>query len=131
MDMDASEPINVEALRLPEPGIERRPNRERNHIPKHRQGEKFIRGPIPMAWLTSASSLPGKTLAVGLAVWYLAGLKKTNRVRVTGSTLKLFGVERKAGYRGLAALEAVGLIRVERRAGACPMAILQDSQPSR
>ena len=37
----------------------------------------FIKGPIPLAWMMAAAMLPGKSLHVGLVLWYLAGLKKT------------------------------------------------------
>ena len=40
----------------------------------------FIKGPIPLAWMMAAATPPGKCLHVGLALWYLAGLKKTNTV---------------------------------------------------
>ena len=51
----------------------------------------FIRGPIPLAWLNVAARLPGKTLNVGLAIWWLAGMSKpppsNSRVRLWISLL--------------------------------------------
>jgi hypothetical protein len=40
----------------------------------------FIKGPIPLAWMKAVAMLPGKCLHVGLALWYLVGLKKTKTV---------------------------------------------------
>ena len=51
--------------------VSRRPPRQIGH---------FVMGPIPLAWLGPATRLPGKALAVGLAIWYLRGLKKLERV---------------------------------------------------
>jgi hypothetical protein len=49
----------------------RRPVQPR--IPRHRPGEKFLRGPIPWKWLIRAGRLPGKALQVGLLLWQAAG----------------------------------------------------------
>ena len=43
--------------------------------------------PIPMAWLNVAAMLPGKTLNVGLAIWWLAGMSKTAAFKITGKAL--------------------------------------------
>ena len=37
--------------------------------PRHKPGEKFFKGPIPLNWLTQATTLPGKTIAVAIAVF--------------------------------------------------------------
>jgi hypothetical protein len=65
----------------------------------------------------SAARLPGKALAVGLAIWFHAGLEKRREVQLAGSTMVAMGINRAAGYRGLAALEKAGLITVERHRG--------------
>ena len=38
-------------------------------LPRHRQGEKFLKGPIPWDWLTKAAQLPGHALHVALVLW--------------------------------------------------------------
>src|SRR5262249_13109563 len=53
---------------------------QRSKLPRHKQGEHFLRGPIPLKWLTMASSLPGKALHVALAIWYGSGLRKSAMV---------------------------------------------------
>ncbi len=87
----------------------------------------FIKGPIPLAWITAAATLPGKSLHVGLALWYLAGLKKTKTFALGNRVLKKFGVDRKAKGRCLKLMERAGLISVVRRAGCNPTVTLLDA----
>ena len=82
---------------------------------------KFLRGPVPVAWLRRAAELPGKALAVGLALWFLRGCRKRWTVQLTRRTLQHFAVNRKPGYLGLDNLEAAGLVRVQRQVGKCPV----------
>ncbi len=82
-----------------------------------------------MAWLAVAAKLSGKALAVGVTIWFLMGLKKTNRVSLTHSHLEKLGVGRKAAYRALAALEGAKLISVERHTGRSPIITLLDARP--
>src|SRR5689334_1752081 len=54
---------------------------------------EFLKGPIPLPWLTAASMLSGKApLAVGLAVWFESGRRKSREVRLTTAILRRFGV---------------------------------------
>ena len=80
----------------------------------------FVKGPLPLEWISAASALPGKALHVALALWYLSGLRRSKTVVLTQKKLNLFGVSRQAGYRALMALEKRGLVSVIRRAGCCP-----------
>jgi hypothetical protein len=82
---------------------------------------KFLRGPVPLAWLHRAADLPGKALAVGLALWFLRGVQKRRTVRLTRRTLRRLGVGRKPGYLGLKNLEGAGLVRVRRQKGKSPV----------
>lgn len=85
------------------------------------RGERFIKGPIPWPWVRQAAALPGKTLAVAMAIWHIAGMAKSRKdIRVTEKLGAQLGVDRKARYRALERLEAAGLIVVHRRPGACP-----------
>ena len=79
----------------------------------------FIKGPIPLAWITAAAMLPGKSLQVGLALWYLAGLKKTKTVPL-GNLLPKFGVDRKSKGRCLKLMERAGLTPFSAVLGAIP-----------
>jgi len=74
---------------------------------------EFLRGPIPLPWLTAAAKLSGKgPLAVALALWFEAGRRNSTEVRLTTAILNRFNVNRKAKYRALASLEKAGLVRV-------------------
>jgi len=74
-----------------------------------------------MSWLIRAISLPGKSLAVGLVVWYLAGVSKKSAVNLSRVQLKKFGVQRMAGKRGLKNLEAAGLVKIGRDGHKSPL----------
>ncbi len=80
----------------------------------------FLKGPIPMAWLNAAAKFPGKTLNVGIAIWWLAGMAKTKTFKLTGKALKQLEVSRDAASDALKRLEARGLIRVQRSPGQRP-----------
>ena len=80
----------------------------------------FLKGPIPMAWLNAAAKLPGKTLNVGIAIWWLAGMSKTTAFKLTRKALDQLGVSRDATSDGLKRLEDNGLILVKRSPGQRP-----------
>src|SRR5262249_49194854 len=83
---------------------------------------KFLKGPVPTAWLAQAHALPGKALAVGLCAWFLAGLKlRKEGLRLTTKALERFGVtDRAAKGRAVAALGGAGLLRGSRATGRTP-----------
>lgn len=80
--------------------------------------EKFIKGPVPLEWISRANALPGKAGAVGMALWFLVGVQGSRTVRLTGEVEKIAGCGRKAVYQALDALAAAGLIGCNRKAGA-------------
>lgn len=84
----------------------------------------FLRGPIPLAWLGSAASLPGKTLHVGIALWWLHGVAKGRPFKLTQKALQTMNVERDAASAALVRLELAGLICVVRKPGQRPTASL-------
>ena len=89
--------------------------RKRGKAPRHRSGERFLRGPIPMAWLTAASKASGhgSGFKVAIALWYLSGLNhQAKTVKLKGTVLRDLGVERHAAYRGLDALERLSRLPV-------------------
>jgi hypothetical protein len=77
----------------------------------------FLKGPIPIAWLNAAAKLPGKTLNVGIAIWWLAGMSKTPAFKLTRKALNQLGVSRDAASDALKRLEGNGLILVKRLPG--------------
>jgi len=88
------------------------------------KADAFIKGPLPLSWMTKAAQLPGKTLQVALALWYLSGLQKTQTVRLASKTLEKFGVSRDAKYQALERLALLGLIQVRKSQGKAPMVTL-------
>ena len=74
----------------------------KKRAPRHKTGEKFLKGPIPMSWLVRAGKLPGKAIHVGLSLWFYAGMRKSGQVNLPMRWLKMaFKMERHAVYRGL------------------------------
>lgn len=90
------------------------PDRPRKRPPRHRPGEKFLKGPVPWRWIECAARLPGNALVVGLAAWREAGCRKCATVPLNLSRLV---VPRKTAQRGLAELVRAGLVSVDRRKG--------------
>jgi len=92
--------------------------------PRHRPREKFLKGPIPRPWLVRAARLPGKSLHVAVGLWFWAGIRRTDTVKLSTAFMETLGVGRHSVYRALRVLEAVGLITVERHAGRLPVVTL-------
>ena len=85
---------------------------------------KFIAGPVPVSWVCQAARLGVKTLLVGLALWHIRGLRKTNTFIVSNLVLEAWGIQPDAKGRALRKLERAGLIRVERRGKRSPRVTL-------
>ena len=88
-----------------------------NQFIEQKNRAPFLKGPIPLNWLSAAAALPGKTLNVALAVRWVADMSKGGEVHVTKAALKYFGVSEDAYRDALGRLEAAGLIAVSRKAG--------------
>lgn len=82
--------------------------------------ERFIQGPIPYDWVKRANQLPGKAGSVGLSLWFLKGVKKSDTFILNQEFDALTGCGRKAIYHALEKLEHAGLIRVVSREGGRP-----------
>ena len=80
----------------------------------------FLKGPIPMDWLSAAGKLPGKAFNLGIAIWWLAGMSKTTAFKLTRKALNQLGVSRDATSDALKRLEEHGLILVKRSPGQRP-----------
>ena len=89
--------------------------------------------PCPLPWLRRAATLRGKALAVGIALWFKAGVTKRAEVKATGTLWEKLGIHRKSAYRGLSALETAGLITIVRHAGRAPLVTILEvtSAPDR
>jgi len=84
----------------------------------------FIKGPLPLGWMQAAARMPGRTLQVALVLWYLAGLKKSDTVRLSSEQMDAVGVSREAKYEALQRLSAAGLVSVDQRPGRAPVVTL-------
>jgi hypothetical protein len=76
---------------------------------------KYLAGPIDVAWLSAARRLGVTPLWVGLHLWFLKGLKKSNTFLVTNLMLEEWGVLPDAKTRALRKLASAGLIALESR----------------
>lgn len=108
--------------------LKRFAKRPHNSSPNIKQNRKswFLKGPIPLLWLQVAAKLPGKSLNVGIALWFLSGLTKKRTVALKSSHLIKFGVCRGAKQRCLASLEKAGLVLVKRKRGKSPEVTIID-----
>ena len=62
------------------------------------------------------------------AIWFWSGIKRSREVALSMTWLRAnFGVDRFSGYRGLAALERVGLVSVVRHPGRKPLVTLLEA----
>jgi predicted RNA-binding protein YlxR (DUF448 family) len=78
---------------------------------------RFLRGPIPWAWLEQAGALPGRALFVGLVLWQMRGAFKRSTFRYCLNKSHHDGVPRRTAVRAIQALERAKLIRVVRKPG--------------
>jgi len=83
--------------------------------------KKYIKGPISLAWITKASQVSSRALAVGVLVWYWYGLTGSLTVKVTTKRLKEFGISRSTCFRALKDLEDAHLVLVDRSYGRAPL----------
>jgi hypothetical protein len=111
------EPFDVEALRGSEIDLKTLGRRPQRKPPRHRQGEKFLKGPIPWLWLATAFPLPGKALHLALVLWREAGCRRSRTVRLCLSGKLPPGLSRQSARRGLRRLAAAGLVTVRQRPG--------------
>src|SRR5262245_12397690 len=113
----AAEAFDVDRLRLDPASIPTPSARSVRSVPRHQPGERFLRGPVPWAWLEAAARQPGKGLHVGVVLWQLVGMKRSACVTLNLSRLSTIGVSRYAASRGLKALRAACLVKFEERTG--------------
>jgi DNA-binding transcriptional ArsR family regulator len=94
------------------------PRRDRQPSPTR---GKFIAGPVDVSWVCRASRLGVKALLVGLALWHLRGLRRSN---ISNLMLQKWGIQPDAKTRALRALEKAGLITLERQGKRSPRVTL-------
>jgi hypothetical protein len=67
-------------------------------------------------------------LHVGIAIWALVSANSARPTVLTNVEALEFGLDRNAKYRGLAWLEAAGLITVQRKLGRPPIIMILDPE---
>jgi hypothetical protein len=107
--------MDLEKFRLPSSMTRPIPSPKRP--PRHRQGEQFLKGPIPWSWLERAGGLPGKALQVAMRLWQEAGFTKRRTVRFRLTAMRCMKIGPQAARRGLRNLEQAGLVSVHRKPG--------------
>jgi hypothetical protein len=111
------DPFDVQALQLPgaDPSALHAPPSRKP--PRHRLGEKFLKGPIPWAWLERAFQLSSKALHVALLLWREAGCLRSRTIRLCLGGQLPAGLNRQSARRGLRRLASAGLVTVRQRPG--------------
>ena len=88
---------------------------------------EFLRGPIPLPWLTAAAKLSGKApLVTALALWFEVGRRNSREITLTAAIMVRFAPDRKSKYRGLQSLEKAGLVHVNRELRRNPVVTILD-----
>jgi hypothetical protein len=90
--------------------------------------ELFLKGPIPMTWLSQAAKLPGKVMNLSIAIWWLHGMKKAPAFKLTSKSFRLLNISRDAVSDGLKRLEGLGLITIIKRSGKTPLITIIESK---
>jgi hypothetical protein len=98
------------------PTVKLRFTRGRDYTPQ-KTSSPFIKGPVPLDWLSKAAQLPGKAVQVALALFWLFGMSPTVQFKMTRRAMELFCLSTDAYLDGLNRLEKIGLIKVLRRPG--------------
>jgi hypothetical protein len=107
-----ADPFDVKSLQLPQADMAVLQGRTPVRPPRHRRGEKFIKGPIPWAWMECAFGLRSKALQVALLLWFEVGCRSSRTVRICLSGRLPKGLNRQSARRGLRALAEAGLITI-------------------
>jgi hypothetical protein len=92
------------------------------------EDERVLKGTVPLAWLETAAKLPGRSLHVGLLLWYEAGVSRSGAVHLSNILCLRFGIDRNAKYRALRSLEGARLVSVQRKLGRSPLVIIRDGR---
>jgi hypothetical protein len=75
-------------------------------------------------WLLQARRRGVTALLVGLALWHIKGLRKTDTFIVSNVMLQEWDIQPDAKRRALRALERAGLVKIERRGKRSPRVTL-------
>jgi DNA-binding MarR family transcriptional regulator len=82
-----------------------------------RRKERFLKGPIPLKDISVAACLPGKCLALFLAIHHQIALTGKPIATLPSTLLRELGITRSTKARCLTALKQTGLVSVARSKG--------------
>ena len=83
---------------------------------------------LPVRYLTQAAAIPGKALAVALAIWLTACALRSPSVLFGRWQRERLSISPDATLDALTRLAAAGLIRTERRRGRYPRVEILDAE---
>lgn len=116
--------------KIPVKRLQFRPTREGSILVKEVKPGPFLKGPIPMDWLSAVAHLPGKSINLALAVRWLVDMNGGKPAKLTKKALSSLNVSEDACSDGLRRLEAARLIAVTRQPGQRPIVgVLQPALP--
>jgi hypothetical protein len=78
---------------------------------------RFLKGPVSLSILQRASLLPGKALAMYLAIQHRCDVQRSLTTTLPTDYLASWGIGKDAKKRALDVLEGDGLVSVERQTG--------------
>lgn len=99
-------------------------------LPKHQPGERFIRGPIPLAWFKAAAKCGERAEAISVLLWYAAGYQRRNPVKLTPTILKELNVHPKTARRVLVKMAELRLVDVVFHRGRSPLVTITTPGPA-
>jgi hypothetical protein len=94
-----------------------------------RQPGRFLKGPFPWAQFVIAAKLPGRALALWLAIHHQAALAKRDTVVLSPLMLAELRISRGVKFIALHSLAQAGLIALEQRRGRVTRVRLLPVQP--
>jgi len=98
--------------------------------PRHRQPDRFLKGPVPWPWLLRAMRLPGKALAVGLMLWLQRGMSGRRTVLFCLARAAADGIPTTTARRAIRELEWAGLVSIKRKPGRGLEVTILDASPA-
>lgn len=104
-------------------------NRRRKRV----SADRFLAGPVPMSWLAEAYRRGSAAQAVGLALWHARGMQRGREapIKVNAASRRPMGLSQDQARRGVRALEAAGLVKIERGGrGRCAVVTIVTAEPS-
>ena len=125
MDLRAFTGSHSDIASVHEKKVSQGRSRKIKELPKHEPGERFVSGPIPLKWLSIASTCGNRADAVAILIWYAARLQHANPVKLSPSILVELRVHVRTARRVLQRMAEVGLVDVEFKRGRSPLVTIR------